>query len=102
MWLVVLAFGLWADQTGGEGGLLFLLVVVVDVAAAPISLVAIGILSVVEKMVPMGVLTGIHPSFREFFLIWCSIMFALSYWQWFYLIPKIIAAFKQRSELGSE
>jgi hypothetical protein len=94
----MLAWVLSRDLEGTEGGVLFLLLVAVTIAAAPISLLAVGVFSILEKMAPGYIPPDFYPTtFKGHFVVWWSIMFVLSYFQWFYIFPKI---FRRKSGIG--
>jgi hypothetical protein len=40
---------------------------------------------------------GSKEAFRLQYLLWWLLMFAASYWQWFYLLPKLLHALRRKS-----
>ena len=96
-WLVVLGWILWTDFDNFEAAVVIMLQGAITVAAAPISFVAVGVFSIIEEIVPDRVKSGVslQQFFKGFLLIWWTLMFALSYWQWFYLVPKCVRIFQR-------
>jgi hypothetical protein len=96
-WLVVLGWILWQGIQNIEGALILFLVAGMELAAAPTSLVFVVVVSAGERVVPGDLLAWLNPSspLGNFLIIW-TLMFALSYWQWFHLIPKVFGAPRRR------
>jgi len=102
-WLVVLGWILWQGIENIEGALILFLVAGMELAAAPTSLVLVVVISAVERVVPGDLLAWLNPSspLGNFLIIW-TLMFALSFWQWFHLIPKVFGAPRGRRQRRNE
>jgi len=101
-WLVVLGWILWAAIQNIEGALIVFLVAGMELAAAPTSFVVAVAISAVDRVVPGDLLAWFDSShlLGKFLILW-TVMFALSYWQWFHLIPKIFRALRRRYQAFS-
>jgi hypothetical protein len=102
-WLVVLAWIVWVGIENIEGALILFLVAGMELAAAPTSLVFVVAISAVERVVSGDLLAWLSPAspLGNFLIVW-TLMFALSYWQWFHLIPKIFGAPRRRRQRRHE
>jgi hypothetical protein len=45
----------------------------------------------------MNTIIGSNEAFRLQYLLWWLLMFAASYWQWFYLLPKLLHALRRKT-----
>jgi hypothetical protein len=95
-WIAILGWVFWAGIDNIEGALVFFLIVAMGLAAAPISYIVAGIFSLLERVLPEGLLTEIYPQhlIGKFVVVW-AVMFALSYLQWFHLVPKLVREFRR-------
>ena len=102
-WLVVLAWILSVGIENIEGALIVFLMVGMELAAAPTSFVVAVAFFVVERTAPGSLPAWLDPSspIGKFLILW-TMMFALSYWQWFHLVPKIVRAFRRRRQRGDQ
>lgn len=99
-WIVVLLYVML--QTDIEDEAKFLLFFVIELMAFPISFVVMFTVAANARFamwlmdngifVP-NVVQFVHTemSFKTQFFVWWLILFALSYWQWFYVVPRIVA-----------
>lgn len=65
---------------------------ILQIAGAPISYLASGLLIAFLRVAPDDLVRAFNS--MPFALMWISswiVLFALSFWQWFYLIPRIVA-----------
>jgi hypothetical protein len=91
--LVILGWVTWIGIENIEGAIVYFLLAGMGLAAAPTSLIVAGMFSFIERVVP-GVMLP-QGLMAKFLVVW-TVMLVLSYWQWFYLLPKLVRLVKQR------
>ena len=65
---------------------------IIALFAAPISIVPLFVFSAIGWPFSDGSQTAMENPAKEF-LLYCLTMFAISYWQWFHLVPKLKSRF---------
>lgn len=95
LWLIFLGFLLSHDFDIIEPALAIYLIAFLVLVSAPISLLALGILAILETILPDSIRAldiSVQDFLKWYLLFWWALSFALFYLQWFYLVPKLAAA----------
>jgi len=91
-WFFLLGWILSADFAGLEPALVVILTIILNLAAAPMSFAALGIVALVEHLFGLAIVPKLGEFSLSVALIWWAGACGLFYLQWSYLAPKLWAA----------
>jgi hypothetical protein len=113
-WLLVLGWGLLSDFSAADGEMQVLAFALLTIADLPISMIFMGIIKVMDLVVSHELLgsdfselwsesifmSGERDWFKLKFFLWWLVTFTSAFWQWFYLLPRMVRALRPWMERG--